>query len=126
MFRLTAVCAVLVVATAGGAPVPREELRPPVPLAGTVWEGDGVVAKTVYEFHPDGRVTMTYQFMHNPWHQTIGTWRQDGTRIYWESCEKYCEFVGTLTGTTVTGRSWNKPGGNWTLTVKRTSVPSEK
>ena len=123
MFRLTAVCAVLVVATAGGAPVPREELRPPVPLAGTVWEGDGVVAKTVYEFHPTGWVSMTYQGQR---HANIGIWKQDGTQVYWESCNRYCEFSGTLTGTTITGRSWNKPGGNWTLTVKRTSVPSEK
>lgn len=122
MFRLSAVCVVVVATSAGGAPVPREELRPPVPLAGSTWEGDGVVAQTVYEFHPDGRITMSYSGAR---YVNIGTWQQDGTRIYWEANNRYCEFEGKLKGTTITGRSWNKPGGNWTLTVKRTRAPSE-
>lgn len=123
MFRLSAVCAVMLVTSAVGAPIPREAIRPPVPLAGTVWEGDGVVAATIYEFHPDGRISMTYL---NVRHRNIGTWLQDGTRIYWEANGRYCEFEGTLSGTTITGKSWNKPGGNWTLTVKRRRVAAEK
>jgi hypothetical protein len=123
MFRLAVVCAVFVVTTVRGAPVPRESMRPPVPLADTVWEGDGVVAPTTYEFHASGWVSMSYQGQRHP---NIGIWTQNGRDIYWESCNKYCEFQGTLTGTTITGHSWNKPGGNWTLTVKRTSVASEK
>lgn len=123
MFRLAAACAVVFVSGAVAAPVPREYQRPPIPMAGSVWEGDGVVAPTTYEFHPDGRITMSYQ---NQRHQNIGTWKQEGTKVYWESCEKYCEFEGTITGTTITGKSWNKPGGNWTLTVRRKSGPKDE
>jgi hypothetical protein len=123
MFRVSLVCVFALAASSGGAPVPREEQRPPVPLADSVWEGDGVVARTLYEFHPDGRISMTYNGNR---HLNIGTWQQDGTRIYWEANNRYCEFEGTLTGTTITGKSWNKPGGQWTLTVKRKTAPPEK
>jgi hypothetical protein len=123
MFRLSVTCAALLTSSVLGAPIPRESQRPPVPLAGSVWEGDGVVAPTVYEFHPDGRISMSYNGLR---HQNIGTWQQDGTRVYWEANQRYCEFEGTLTGTTITGRSWNKPGGKWTLTVKRKSVQPER
>ena len=116
MFRASAVCVVLMVTAASGAPIPRESMRPPLPMAGSVWSGDGVVAPTVYEFHADGRMTLTYSGTR---HQNLGTWKQEGTQIYWETCNKYCEFSGTLSGTTITGRSWNQPGGKWTLTVKR-------
>ncbi len=123
MFRLSAACAVLIAASVVAAPVPREDQRPPVSLAGSVWEGDGVVAPTTYEFHADGRISMTYMGTR---HQNIGTWKQDGAKVYWESCEKYCEFDGTIKGTTITGRSWNKPGGNWTLTVRRKNGPKDE
>jgi hypothetical protein len=119
MFRVSAVCVVLLTASAVGAPVPREDQRPPVPLAGSTWSGDGVVAPTVYEFHPDGRMSASYSESRIA---NIGTWKQDGTNIYWETCNKYCEFEGKLTGTTITGNAWNKPGGKWVLTFKRTAV----
>lgn len=120
MFRLSAACLVLISASATSAPVPREEMRPPIPLAGSVWEGEGVVENpTVYEFHPNGRITMSYSGQR---HTNIGTWSQDGRRVYWEANGQYCEFEGSLSGTTITGRSWNKPGGAWVLTVRRKSV----
>ncbi len=121
MFRLSAVFAVVGAMGAVAAPVPREGLRPPVPLAGTVWEGDGVDGATVYEFHENGKMSTTYPAQHS---KDIGTWTQNGNRVYWETCGKYCEFDGTLTGTTVTGRAWNRPGGNWTLTFKRKPAPA--
>lgn len=121
MFRAASVCLIFLAASATSAPIPREDQFPPVPLAGSTWEGDGVVAKpTVYEFHPNGRITMSYNGNR---YVNIGTWRQDGRSVYWEANNRYCEFEGTLTGTTITGRSWNKPGGKWTLTVKRKSTP---
>jgi hypothetical protein len=116
MFRVAVFSVLLVVAGSAAAPVPREEQRPPVPLAGSVWEGDGVVAPTVYVFNEDGRMTLTYK---GNTHLNCGTWEQHGTRIYWQTNNRYCEFEGKLTGTTISGRSWNKPGGNWQLTVKR-------
>ena len=121
MFRVCVVGVALLGGAAAGAPVPREEQRPPVPLAGSVWEGDGVVARTVYEFHPDGRMTLTYG---GSTHHNCGTWRQAGTEIYWETNGKYCEFEGRLAGTTIRGRSWNQPGGKWNLTVKRKTAPA--
>lgn len=122
MIRVSAVCAVcaaLFALNATGAPVPREALRPPVPLAGSVWEGDGVDGPTKYEFHDTGRMSTTYPSQHSP---NIGTWKQDGTKVYWETCDRYCEFEGTLTATTITGKAWNRPGGKWVLTFKRTSA----
>ena len=89
-------------------------------LAGSVWEGDGVVARTVYEFHEDGRMSLTYNGTR---HANCGTWQQTGNRVYWETHEKFCEFEGKLAGTTVSGKSWNKPGGRWELTVKRKPAP---
>ncbi len=121
MFRASFAALILTVTGTTGAPVPREEQRPPVPLSGSVWEGDGVVAPTRYTFHPDGRLTLEYQGATYP---NCGTWRQSGTDVYWETNNKYCEFEGTLKGTTVTGKSWNKPGGKWVLTVRRTMAPT--
>ena len=123
MTRETVLAAVLGAwaAAACAAPVPREEQRPPVPLAGSVWEGDGVVARTVYEFHADGSMSLTYGGTR---HANCGTWQQTGTNIYWETNGKYCEFEGKLTGTSISGRSWNKPGGKWQLTVRRKAAPA--
>ena len=115
MFRVALAGVAVFAAVAGGAPVPREDQRPPVKLAGTVWEGDGVVAPTVYTFHEDGTLTAAYN---GSTYHRCGTWRQDGTRIYWESNGKFCEFEGTLAGTTIRGKSWNRPGGKWELTVR--------
>jgi hypothetical protein len=123
MFREALLGVAVFAVTAGGAPVPREDQRPPVRLAGTVWEGDGVVAPTVYTFHEDGMMTAAYN---GAIHHRCGTWQQSGTRIYWESNGKYCEFEGTLAATTITGKSWNRPGGKWELTVKfRGAAPRE-
>ena len=122
MFRVSLACVVLVSAGALAAPIPRDNQRPPIALAGTVWEGDGVVAPTTYEFHADGRISMSYMGQR---HENIGTWKQDGAKVYWESCDRYCEFDGAISGTTITGKSWNKPGGKWTLTVKRKTTATE-
>ena len=122
MFRTSAVLAMgaaLLSLTATGAPVPREALRPIVPLADSVWEGDGVDGPTTYEFHDTGRMSTTYPQQRSV---NIGTWKQDGTSVYWETCDRYCEFEGKLTGTTITVKAWNKPGGKWTLTFKRKSA----
>ena len=120
MFRLSTVCLALLSASAISAPVPREEMRPPVPLTGSVWEGDGVVeSPTVYEFHPNGRLTVSHS---GERYANIGTWSQNGRRVNWEMNDRYCEFEGTLKGTTITGRSWNQPGGAWVLTVRRKSA----
>lgn len=121
MFRLSAVAVVVLAAWASGAPVPREELRPPVPLAGSVWEGEGIVSSpTLYEFHPNGRISMTYNGSR---HANIGTWKQDGRAVYFETNNQYSEFEGTLAGTTLTGRAWNQPGGKWNLSIKRKTAP---
>ena len=101
MVRVALVGVAVFAAVAGGAPVPREDQRPPVKLAGTVWEGDGVVAPTVYTFNEDGTLTAAYN---GSTHHKCGTWRQNGTRVYWESNRRYCEFEGTLTGTTIKGK----------------------
>jgi|GEM_PF-3452290 len=122
MFRLSLVFLALVVPNVLGAPVPREELRPPVPLAGSFWEdeGEGDVTRTHYEFHPNGKMTLSYN---NNTFPNCGTWKQDGQRIYWETNSRYYEFEGTLAGTTITGQSWNIKGGKWKLVVKRIKPP---
>jgi hypothetical protein len=121
MVRHAVGCVILLAAGATAAPVPREAQRPPIPLAGTVWDGDGVCGPTVYEFHPDGMMSITHG---NHRYENTGTWRQNGRDIYWETCGQYCEFLGTQTGSSITGRSWNKPGGEWTLKVQRKSSPA--
>lgn len=118
MFRLSFVFVALIVPNVLSAPIPREELRPPVPLSGSFWEdeGEGDVTRTLYEFHTNGKMTLSYN--NNTFHN-CGTWKQDGTNIYWETNSKYYEFEGKLAGTKITGRSWNVKGGNWKLVVKR-------
>jgi hypothetical protein len=93
-----------------------------------VWEGDGVDGPTVYEFHENGRMSTTYtvrggQVVPGP---NIGSWTQNGTAIYWQTCNRYCEFDGKLTDTSITGKAHNKPGGKWTLTFKRKSTNGAK
>ena len=126
MIRVPVLGVVLLAAAAAdlaGAPVPREDMRPPVPVAGAVWEGEGVVARTVYEFHRDGRMTLTYG---GRTYANCGTWKRTGNQIYWETNNQFCEFEGTLDGTTLRGKAWNKPGGTWTLTVKlKTATAAE-
>ena len=69
--------------------------------------------------------TLTAAYNGATYHK-CGTWRQDGARVYWESNGKYCEFEGTLAGTTIKGKSWNKPGGKWELTVRcKGAAPQE-
>jgi hypothetical protein len=120
MFRTTSACVLVFVTSVDAAPIPREEQCPPVTLGGCTWEGDSESGPTLYEFHKDGSMTLSYNGQTFP---NCGSWRQNGTAIYWQTNNTFYEFDGTLTGTTVTGKAWNQPGGKWTLTFKRKSAP---
>jgi hypothetical protein len=97
------------------APLPPEaRIKPVKEVAGTVWEGDGVVAPTVYYFEKGGVLTYSY----NGAAYSNGTWKQDGERIYWEFNERYCEFEGKISGDTISVNAWNVKGGKWELTIK--------
>ncbi len=101
---------------AGAAPVPKELLKRAGSLGGTTWSGDGVVAPTVYTFEKGGGLTFNYD---GTPHKT-GSWKQDGDKIYWETCDRYCEFDGTFANGTMTGKAHNKPGGKWDLKMTKT------
>lgn len=72
-------------------------------ITGTTWFGDGVVADTRYTFNADG--SLTYAYNGATYH--IGSWKQEGARVYWETNNKYCEFEGTLSGNMIAGNAWN-------------------
>lgn len=97
----TALLLCVFVNAASGFPVPKQARVQSV--AGTVWFGEGVVADTRYTFNADGSLTYAYN---NSTH-TVGSWKQDGEKIYWETNNKYCEFEGTLSGNEITGKAWN-------------------
>ena len=104
--RMPAMLAVLLSAAAAAAfPIPKGANVGSTELGGTTWTGDGVVnSPTKYHFHADGKMSTTYSG--RTYH--IGTWKQDGAKIYWECNNRYCEFEGTMDGTTISGKAWNK------------------
>ncbi len=102
-------------AFASAAPVPKELLKVQN-LEGTTWSGDGVVAPTVYTFDKGGGLTFSYSGTTH----TTGSWKQDGDKIYWETCDRYCEFHGTFAKGAMSGKAHNKPGGHWELRMTKT------
>ncbi|MBL8800236.1 MAG: hypothetical protein JNM56_40520 [Planctomycetia bacterium] len=117
MFR-NAVIVSLVLLTPGLAaaiPLPEEAfIRPVMSLEGTTWAGDGAVAPTVYFFEKEGVLSYSY----NGNHYRNGTWKQDGSALYFECNNKFYEFKGQVAGEEITGNSWNVNGGKWTLRIK--------
>ena len=101
----------LLASAAVAAPVPKEVRNGAERLEGTTWSGDGVVAPTVYTFNAGGGLTYSY----NGATHTVGTWKQDGNKIYWETNGKFCEFDGTFESGAMTGKARNRPGGVWDL-----------
>lgn len=97
------------------APVPKELFKTEN-LEGTTWSGDGVVAPTVYTFNKGGGLTFSYGTETH----TTGSWKQDGAKIYWETCDRYCEFDGTFANGAMSGKAHNKPGGTWDLKMTKT------
>jgi hypothetical protein len=111
--RFTLVILLLAFVQAGAFPVPKDAGT--ASIAGTTWSGDGVVAATVYTFNADGSMTYSY----NGATHTNGHWKQDGTKIYWECNNKYCEFEGKLDGNDISGKAWNVENFNKELKFSR-------
>ena len=96
------------------APIPRE-VKHFQKIEGTTWSGDGVVAPTVYTFEKGGVLTFSY----NGTTHNTGSWKEDGNVVYWETCNKYCEFDGTFTNTEMSGKAHNVTNGKWDLKMKK-------
>ncbi len=111
MRNLFAITFLVLGSLAVAAPVPKEVRRGVGNLEGTSWKGDGVVGPTTYTFEKGG--TLIYQY--SDVIHTAGSWSQDGNKIYWETCSKYCEFNGTFDDGEMTGHAHNQPGGQWDL-----------
>ena len=97
------------------APVPKELLKKVPDLEGTMWSGDGVVAPTVYTFNKGGGLTFSYGTETH----TTGSWKQDGRTVYWETCNRYCEFDGTFDHASMSGKAHNVTGGKWDLKMSK-------
>lgn len=103
---------------AQGAPAPFLPKKPqlqPHSLVGTSWYGDGVVGKTLYRLGPGGQ--MVYSYGGRTY--SNGTWRQEGSRVYWEMNRGYCWFEGEVRDGQLAGVAQNKRGGRWELRMKR-------
>ena len=114
MRMLAAVILLALLTSAVAAPVPKEILKSEN-LEGTTWSGDGVVAPTVYTLNKGGGLTYSYGGATH----TVGTWKQDGNKIYWETNNRYCEFDGTFANGTITGKAHNVANGNWDLKMTK-------
>jgi hypothetical protein len=107
--------------------VPVPEKRPEMPeridIAGTIWEGidgpQGELGHTRYTFEPDGALSWTDKFGSFP---KQGSWKLEGSVLYFETCKKYREFRGPIQGNVVSGESWNVAGARWPLTIKRAAA----
>ena len=115
MRMLAAVVLFAFASVASAAPVPRELLKQAENLEGTTWSGDGVVAPTVYTFNKGGGLTFSYGGTTH----TTGSWKQDGNKIYWETCNKYCEFDGTFEFGQMSGKAHNVANGKWDLKMAK-------
>lgn len=90
-------------------------------LEGTVWVGEDVCGAQTFRFEPDGVFAYTYRRNGDgPW-QTFrnGTWRQVGSRLYFETNGKYAEREGRVQGDRISGRGWNVQGRTWRWSAVR-------
>lgn len=102
------------------APVPKEILHPKIEtIEGKTFNGDGVVAPTVYTFSKGGGLIYAY----NGASHSRGSWKQTGNKIYWETNNKYCEFEGNIKNGVVRGKAWNVTGKTWELTFRWNETP---
>ena len=79
-------------------------------LTGSVWDyrqSDG--KKGFYRFEANG--SLRYKELSDI--ERGGTWRQDGNAIYMEMNNRFCEFIGTTTGTRIEGEAHNVNGVKW-------------
>lgn len=85
-----------------------------VSLAGTTWSGpDSNGSHYTFHFLPGGQLRYT-----SPTGTfDKATWRQDGASLYMETNDRYSEYLGTISGTSIKGKASNRVGKSWTWQV---------
>ena len=85
-------------------------------LEGTIWSGTDSGGKSfVYEFLSNGVLKYTTETGTS----THGSWRQDGSLVYFEMNNKYAESQGVSGESVMTGNGWNQAGYKWTWTANK-------
>jgi hypothetical protein len=84
-------------------------------IAGSTWiSDDGPLGAVTYYFEPGGTLVYTYP---NGSEYRNGTWKIEGTRLYFEANQAYREFRAPIRADKIVGPSWNKAGNHWTTTL---------
>ena len=118
MFRGSLLIASVVLFAGPLLAAPRLKPEKPVapPLAGTSWAGKTAEGwDMTIDFTADG--TMTVSYNGNSYNRA--SWKQDGDKVYYEMNDRYCEFVGKMTGDAIEGESHNVAGKQWTTRLTR-------
>jgi hypothetical protein len=99
------------------APAPRATFAPaPGPILGTIWSGSGSDGRDfIFEFRDAG--VLHYTSPTGTFDN--GRWIQNGRHVSWDMNDHYADYEGTIEGTTMKGRAWNKAGLKWTWTVEK-------
>jgi hypothetical protein len=85
-------------------------------LTGSAWDyrkSDG--EKGFFRFEANGSL----RYKKSDDMERGGTWRQDGSAIYMEMNDRFCEYNGTTTGTQIAGEAHNVKGMSWTWHAHR-------
>jgi hypothetical protein len=86
-----------------------------VRIAGSTWVADdGPLGTVTYFFEPSGVLVYTYS---NGTEYRNGTWKVEGTRLYFEANQAFREFRAPIRADKIVGPSWNKGGNTWTTTL---------
>ncbi|MEO2088922.1 MAG: hypothetical protein ABGY75_05420 [Gemmataceae bacterium] len=117
MFRVVPLVLVLVALPAVAAPVPKSIKQNAAPsLEGTTWAGvhDGVadLGRIEYTFLPEGKISYKHA---NGSTYTQGSWKQEGSKLYWECNQKYAEFNLEFKDGQFEGNAHNVTGKQWKI-----------
>jgi len=90
-------------------PEERPKLPPRFEFGGSYWFGKCYETDFWVVFEKNG--VLSYGYSGNTFKN--GTWKLEGTNLYFEMNNRYLEFRGTMQGDLIQGESWNVAGGRW-------------
>jgi len=88
----------------------------------TEWVGIDSSDKLITTFRFEKSGVLAYYY--NGTSYRNGTWKQDGTTIYFETNGKFREFRGKVKGDEIKGDSWNIKGHEWETVIYKYNRPA--
>jgi len=109
--------------TLGAIPPPPSTVRYDVAsVLGTTWAGEDSFGRSL-EFHFMSDGVLNFVDMVGSFINGGGSWKQDGSTVFFEIANHAMEYYGTIRGHSIEGNVWHKTGNRWEWSAVKKNQP---